>query len=254
MSSFYVSSILPPGDGDIRTRGRPSFRGNGPARANAPRAVADWVAPDGRTFHLGLMREGVSGLAPDPVRPVILDGSKIVAVGPSTVTAIIRCESPHQCSFLLSTWLPVKAEPNPQAFRPWRDYFVDPPGDDEDYGFAYKWMSATDWLAVFRNFAGQFPMLVWSAAGLGILSGLFALVIGLEQRGQLATALQWALGLLVITGWIVALKGGLLIFLFFLALIPTWFTFIPPFAAFALPCALTWLLVASIGRGLTRAT
>ncbi len=200
------------------------------------------------------MYEGVSGLAPDPMRPVILVGKKIVAVGPYTVTAIVRCENSRQCSVLLSTWLPVRAEPNPHTFRPARDYFVDPPEDGEDYGFTYKWMSVTDWIAVFRNFAGQFPIVFWSAAGLGILSGFFALVIVLGGRGRLATALQSTTGLLVVAAWILALKGGLLIFLFFFALMPTWFTFIPPFAAFALPCFLTWLLVAGTARGIVQAT
>jgi hypothetical protein len=216
-------------------------------QAVKPRTISDWTAPDGRTFQMGLIREGVSGLAPDPERPVIMEGAKIVAVGPYTVAAIVSCGQREDCSFLLSTWLPVKAVPDLGAFRDGRDYDADPPTDEENYGFRYEAMSLTDWLAVFRDFYDQYPKLVWWAAALGFISGLSALAFRLEGRGWLAIILQLSIAMLVGCAWLLALKEGFLVFIFSLVLMPTWFIFVPPIVAFALPLALTLLLIAGVG-------
>lgn len=215
------------------------------------RPLQNWTAPDGTTFQLGIEDEDVSGFGPEAMRPVVLDSNKIVAVGPWTFGALVRCPEPNRCGFLLSTWLPVKAEPDQSAFRPGQEQA----DDHAEYGFAYKPMSPADWLAAFREFAGMFPIFFWSEVGLGVLGAALVEWLGrIQRQGQRGS--MWLVGAIdtVATAvWIAALSGLLLVSLYLFAFMgPTWFAFVAAYASFSLPCAMTWLVLKGVSGMFTR--
>lgn len=156
----------------------------GSAYAHAPylAELQPWVAPDGRSYNVGMLY-GDGIFAPDPGRPVVVIDDQVVAIGPLSTDGIVRCGGKN-CQVILNYW--EKVIPEPAQFRDGIAWRVGP-GDrggiapqyhKTEYGFRSEKVSTADYATIAAALLGRRPQgalfLVALVAILGSLAAIWA--------------------------------------------------------------------------------